>query len=323
VSLATGADSEHVLAPTLDHVVPRKEGGSDDPDNLQAAHRRCNSAKGASPGYDPSSPASSFSWDLRAILAERSPAIARLLEEAPSPPDPIEVPIPDLAPDEVADLYDSAIAHASAYSEGIAASPELVEIVTERLEDLGDAEEVEVSVTGELLEIAENRLAKTLTEQLPSVLGLAPVWGLRPFHEHDWPLFAGTFLTYADAWDTINTAVEDALIDTGEEFEYVLDLRSGRKEREAAARYKEGDLSGAERCWLEAVEIQQRLTASGYYGKRSAPPATPYRRLAVIRRRRGDASGEAEILARFAASVTSSKGLAQDAKDLLRRKARI
>lgn len=31
---------------TVDHVIPRSEGGSDDPDNLQAAHRGCNQAKG-------------------------------------------------------------------------------------------------------------------------------------------------------------------------------------------------------------------------------------------------------------------------------------
>lgn len=32
--------------PTLDHVVPKSLGGSDDPDNLRTAHRWCNSARG-------------------------------------------------------------------------------------------------------------------------------------------------------------------------------------------------------------------------------------------------------------------------------------
>ncbi len=33
-------------APTLDHVVPRSKGGSDDPENLRTAHRWCNSVRG-------------------------------------------------------------------------------------------------------------------------------------------------------------------------------------------------------------------------------------------------------------------------------------
>lgn len=38
----------HDLYPTLDHIVPRSRGGSDDPSNLQPAHRLCNLRKGAS-----------------------------------------------------------------------------------------------------------------------------------------------------------------------------------------------------------------------------------------------------------------------------------
>ena len=37
----------HDLYPTLDHIVPRARGGSDDPSNLQPAHRVCNLRKGA------------------------------------------------------------------------------------------------------------------------------------------------------------------------------------------------------------------------------------------------------------------------------------
>ena len=37
----------HDLYPTLDHVVPRAGGGSDDVSNLQPAHRVCNLRKGA------------------------------------------------------------------------------------------------------------------------------------------------------------------------------------------------------------------------------------------------------------------------------------
>ena len=35
------------LAPSLDHIVPRAHGGSDEPDNLRLAHRVCNSARGS------------------------------------------------------------------------------------------------------------------------------------------------------------------------------------------------------------------------------------------------------------------------------------
>lgn len=34
-------------APTVDHVVPRAEGGTSDPVNLRLAHRRCNGARGS------------------------------------------------------------------------------------------------------------------------------------------------------------------------------------------------------------------------------------------------------------------------------------
>lgn len=36
----------HPDAPTLDHVVPRSRGGSDDPSNLRCAHFRCNCLRG-------------------------------------------------------------------------------------------------------------------------------------------------------------------------------------------------------------------------------------------------------------------------------------
>lgn len=43
----------HPLSPSVDHVVPRAAGGSDDPANLRAAHWGCNQAKGdALPGTE-------------------------------------------------------------------------------------------------------------------------------------------------------------------------------------------------------------------------------------------------------------------------------
>lgn len=38
-------------ADTADHVIPKRAGGTDDRDNLRAAHRSCNASKGA--GYLP------------------------------------------------------------------------------------------------------------------------------------------------------------------------------------------------------------------------------------------------------------------------------
>lgn len=43
--------SNHPMDLTIDHVVPRAAGGSDDLDNLRPAHRACNSAKGARTDY--------------------------------------------------------------------------------------------------------------------------------------------------------------------------------------------------------------------------------------------------------------------------------
>ena len=42
-----GADPLSDWYPSLDHVVPRSRGGSDEFENLQCAHRICNSKKGA------------------------------------------------------------------------------------------------------------------------------------------------------------------------------------------------------------------------------------------------------------------------------------
>lgn len=39
-------DVMHPWHPSLDHIVPRSQGGSDDDDNLRTAHRWCNSARG-------------------------------------------------------------------------------------------------------------------------------------------------------------------------------------------------------------------------------------------------------------------------------------
>lgn len=36
----------HPLSPTVDHIIPCARGGSDDLDNLQLAHRKCNRDKG-------------------------------------------------------------------------------------------------------------------------------------------------------------------------------------------------------------------------------------------------------------------------------------
>jgi 5-methylcytosine-specific restriction endonuclease McrA len=41
------SDPNGDLAPSLDHVVPRSQGGTHDDDNLRCAHRACNSRRGA------------------------------------------------------------------------------------------------------------------------------------------------------------------------------------------------------------------------------------------------------------------------------------
>jgi 5-methylcytosine-specific restriction endonuclease McrA len=38
----------HPTAFTLDHVIPKSRGGTDHPDNVRSAHRRCNEERGAS-----------------------------------------------------------------------------------------------------------------------------------------------------------------------------------------------------------------------------------------------------------------------------------
>ena len=40
-----GADPDN--PPVVDHIIPRARGGTNDPANLQASHRRCNGAKSA------------------------------------------------------------------------------------------------------------------------------------------------------------------------------------------------------------------------------------------------------------------------------------
>jgi 5-methylcytosine-specific restriction endonuclease McrA len=46
-ALRTDVVYNHDLAPSIDHIIPVAAGGADAPDNVQAAHRICNSYKGA------------------------------------------------------------------------------------------------------------------------------------------------------------------------------------------------------------------------------------------------------------------------------------
>lgn len=39
----------HAMAPSRDHVVPISRGGSNAPENIRLAHRRCNNARGNQP----------------------------------------------------------------------------------------------------------------------------------------------------------------------------------------------------------------------------------------------------------------------------------
>jgi 5-methylcytosine-specific restriction endonuclease McrA len=44
----------HPLGPSVDHILPRAQGGRDVPSNLQPMHRRCNTARGQAPLPGPS-----------------------------------------------------------------------------------------------------------------------------------------------------------------------------------------------------------------------------------------------------------------------------
>jgi 5-methylcytosine-specific restriction endonuclease McrA len=44
------------LAPTIDHIIPQSLGGSDEPENLQTAHRACNREKGNTIGWRRATP---------------------------------------------------------------------------------------------------------------------------------------------------------------------------------------------------------------------------------------------------------------------------
>jgi 5-methylcytosine-specific restriction endonuclease McrA len=59
-------------ATTVDHVVPRSRGGSDDPTNLVAACARCNRAKGA--GRDPGAKGGGSSFEGGSFSTPAGPA---------------------------------------------------------------------------------------------------------------------------------------------------------------------------------------------------------------------------------------------------------
>jgi hypothetical protein len=71
VPIPKAVPTNHVLAGTVDHIVPRREGGSEEPNNLQATHRRCNSAKSGAPDYDPFLPGSRNVRDLSYWFLQR------------------------------------------------------------------------------------------------------------------------------------------------------------------------------------------------------------------------------------------------------------
>jgi len=45
-STVDGAEPNSPVAPEIDHVIPRSQGGSDDVANLRCAHRFCNESRG-------------------------------------------------------------------------------------------------------------------------------------------------------------------------------------------------------------------------------------------------------------------------------------
>lgn len=47
IDLALSGD--HPLGPSVDHILPRAQGGRDTPSNLQPMHRRCNTQRGNRP----------------------------------------------------------------------------------------------------------------------------------------------------------------------------------------------------------------------------------------------------------------------------------
>jgi HNH endonuclease len=69
-------DRRHPLAAVVDHIVPRSDGGTDDPDNLQIAHWRCNALKHYGPAPVPAYAAAVLSRAL-----DRTPIPARVWQQ--------------------------------------------------------------------------------------------------------------------------------------------------------------------------------------------------------------------------------------------------
>lgn len=64
-------DDPHPWAPTLDHLVPRSLGGTNDPENLRTAHRWCNSVRGVAPVPAKLYPLPPMTWDAELFLTIR------------------------------------------------------------------------------------------------------------------------------------------------------------------------------------------------------------------------------------------------------------
>ena len=91
----------HPLSPSLDHIKPQVLGGSDEPDNLQTAHLRCNESKHVK---------AQRGSTLRVVM-QAPPELLELLRRLPPVPEADEPkePLPELSCETIGDVFDAAV----------------------------------------------------------------------------------------------------------------------------------------------------------------------------------------------------------------------
>lgn len=319
VSIARGVKASHVLAATVDHVIPRSQGGLDDPENLRAAHRGCNAARSVSDDWTPSSRATrggGITIDLLALVVSKNPALAERLDRfrVREGTDPVEVPIPDLTPEEVGDVFESVKQLAEDYVAAMATLDQLAPIIGDRLKKGVDPEDMVSDLTGDLLDWLDDRLSDQIPRDIPLAAGLGPVWGFKPFMSHQWGELGQVFVQAIHAWDRIDDAVLD--VNLGESSAYIESIKADRLEGRAVAAKKAGNEFEAERLWLEVMEIGERPEMLAYH-RRDHPTSKPYREIATIRSKRDDKAGRIETLQRFADQIPPGAVVSKTSQNVL------
>ena len=310
--VAKNRKAPHPLAPSLDHVTPQILGGSDEPDNLQTAHLRCNDSKHTAPQRGSS---------LRVVM-QASPEVLELLRRLPPLPEPDEPrqPLPQPSADNIGDVFDACVELVRREQAG--RLPDVEDMrrwVCDKgfltLREARYAVQTQIAGCFDYSEVCES-VCERVMEQHPQAWfvakffmeGEGPEW---LDDEDGWQEVADALVDYA-AFDEVDRTIDEVVgglsvpdplqvVEVGPEPASC--ARPGMYRGHPLWAYEESirELKRADRL-AECEQLLLGLIGSlEAFVSQEGGSLSPhfYEQLAIVRRKMRDASGEVEVLERY------------------------